>query len=200
MSNIFWTNIISRIATFLSLENNRKSSVFSKDNGKSSRYYLKDNFLTFWFRYVHKNFSLLENYSSDSMIPKVKEDLPNFFGFQFEKFILDWLQRQCVENPSKFPFDIVGKFWDRGNNEIDVVAYQEKGDLCLIGECKLNSKRITSSIVDKFKRQVEIISKKRRYRTFRKVVFVGDVALDELKLSLQRKGIEIFNVEDYFHF
>ena len=178
----------------------RKSSVFSKDNGKSSRYYLKDNFLTFWFRYVHKNFSLLENYSSDSMIPKVKEDLPNFFGFQFEKFIIDWVQRQCIENNSKFPFDVVGKYWDRGNNEIDVVAYQEKGDLCLIGECKLNSKRITSAIVKRFQKQAEIISRKRRFKEYRKVIFVGDVAPDELELNLQEKGIEIFDSEDYFYF
>ena len=169
-------------------------------NGKSSRYYLKDNFLTFWFRYVHKNFSLLENYSLDSIIPKVKEDLSNFFGFQFEKFIIDWLQRQCIENASKFPFDVVGKYWDRGNNEIDVVAYQEKGDLCLIGECKLNSKRVTSSFADKFYRQVEIILQKKRFKEYRKVIFSGDVAPDELKISLQRKGIEIFNVENDFRF
>ena len=178
----------------------RKSSVFSKDKGKSSRYYLKDNFLTFWFRYVHKNFSLLENYASEAIIPKVKEDLPNFFGFQFEKFILDWLQRQCIENHAIFPFEVVGKYWDRGNNEIDVVAYQENGDLCLIGECKLNSKRVTSAIVDKFDRQVEVISKKRRFKTYRKAIFVGDIAPAELKTSLQKKGIEIFDVEDYYLF
>jgi hypothetical protein len=177
----------------------RKSSVFSNDNAKSSRYYLKDNFLTFWFRYVHKNFSLLENYASDAMIPKVKQDLPNFFGFQFEKFILDWVQRQCIEHPSKFPFGVVGKYWDRGQNEIDVIAYQEKGDLCLIGECKLNSKRVTSSIVEKFEKQVDVISKKRRFKTFRKIIFVGDNAPDELKKSLKGKGLEIFDVEDYFN-
>lgn len=177
----------------------RKSSVFSNDNAKSSRYYLKDNFLTFWFRYVHKNFSLLENYASDAMIPKVKQDLPNFFGFQFEKFILDWVQRQCIEHPSKFPFGVVGKYWDRGQNEIDVIAYQEKGDLCLIGECKLNSKRVTSSIVEKFEKQVDVISKKRHFKTFRKIIFVGDNAPDELKKSLKGKGLEIFDVEDYFN-
>jgi len=178
----------------------RKSSVFSKNNGKRNRYYLKDNFLAFWFRYVHKNFSLLENYSSDSIIPKVKQDLTNFFGFQFEKFIQDWLQRQCIENPVEFPFDVVGKYWDRGQNEIDVVAYQEKGDLCLIGECKLNSKRITHAIVDKFHKQVEIISRKRNFKQYRKVIFVGDSAPDKLKLDFQKKDIEIFDVKDYFHF
>lgn len=178
----------------------RKSSVFSKDNGKSSRYYLKDSFLTFWFRYVHKNFSLLENYASDTMIPKVKDDLPNFFGFQFEKFILDWLQHQCIENPTKFSLDVIGKYWDRGQNEIDIVAYKEKGDLCLIGECKLNSKRVTNTISDKFEKQIEVISKKRHFKTFRKVIFVGDNAPDELKINLREKDIEIFDVEDYFNF
>ncbi|MDZ7339735.1 MAG: ATP-binding protein [candidate division KSB1 bacterium] len=176
----------------------RKSSVFSSDEGKSNRYYLKDNFLTFWFRYVHKNFSLLENYSGDAIIPKVKADLPNFFGVQFEKLILDWLQRQCIEKPNQFPFDVVGKYWDRGQNEIDLLAYQEKGDLCLIGECKLSSKRITSAIVNQFQEQSEIISKKRRFKTYRKAVFVGDVSPDDLKISLQGKGIEIFDVTNYF--
>jgi len=176
----------------------RKTSVFSRDEGKSSRYYLKDNFLTFWFRYVHKNFSLLENYGSDAIITKIREDLPNLFSFQFEKFILDWLQRQCIENPAKFPFDVVGKYWDRGNNEIDVVAYQEKGDCCLIGECKQNSKRVTGHIIGKFDKQIDVISKKRRFNNYRKIIFVGDNAPDELEQSLQEKGIELFDVEDYF--
>lgn len=176
----------------------RKTSIFSTDEGRSSRYYLKDNFLTFWFRYVHKNFSLLENYSSDFMIRKVKEDLPNFFGFQFEKFILDWLQRQCIENPAAFPFDVVGKYWDRGSNEIDVVAYQKKGDLCLIGECKLNSKRVISASLEKFDHHSDIISKKRQFKEFRKIIFTADIASNDLKLSLKQMNIELFDAETYF--
>lgn len=51
------------------------------------------------------------------------------FGLQLEKFIPDWLQRQCPETPVQFPFAMVGKYWDRGQNKIDGVAYQENGNI-----------------------------------------------------------------------
>ena len=102
---------------------------------------------------------MLENYSSKLLIPKIRKDLPNFFGYQFEKFITYWVQWQCIKKDMDFPYDTVGKYWDRGQNEIDVVAHRYDGDLCLIGKCKLNSKRITSAVAEKLIHQIDVIKK-----------------------------------------
>jgi hypothetical protein len=176
----------------------RKVSVFSQDSSKTSRYYLRDNFLAFWFRYVHKNFSTLEAFPTSRLLPKVKRDLPNFFGFQFEKFVSDWLQRQCLTNPQKFPYDYVGKYWDKGENEIDVVAYQENGEACLIGECKWNSKRITSAIGNQLTQSIEIIKRRRNFKKFNKAVFAGDSMPSRLRERLIGQEVHVFDISDYW--
>jgi AAA+ ATPase superfamily predicted ATPase len=176
----------------------RCASLFSQDNSRTSRYYLRDNFLTFWFRYVYKNASVLVEFSTRRFLPKVKSDLPNFFGFQFEKFIADWFQRQCLEQPQKFPFDNVGKYWNKGENEIDVVVYRDDGEACLVGECKWNSKRINMSVVDKLTQSVEVIKRKRNFKKFYMAVFVGDEMPSRLRERLMAQEVQVFGVTDYW--
>ena len=175
----------------------RRASVFSKDTTKASRYYLKDCFLTFWFRYVHENLSLLEDYSSNRVLQKVQRDLPNFFGFQFEQFVLDWLRRRAASGHPDFPFDEVGRYWDRGMNEIDVVAYQGK-EVCLVGECKWNSKRVDLKVVGKLDDAVELARKAKGFRQFQRAVFVGDTMPIELKEELQKREVKVSELADYW--
>ena len=62
-----------------------------------------------------------------------------------------------IQDP-KFQFETIGKYWDKGQNEIDIVAYQNNGNSCLIGECKWNHKRVTSSIINKLELNQKLIS------------------------------------------
>jgi AAA+ ATPase superfamily predicted ATPase len=174
----------------------RRSSILSKSTTKTNRYYIRDNFLTFWFRYIFKNYSILEQHPSEYFLPRLKKDLSNFFGMQFERFVHDWLIRQSFIDSNRFPFDRVGNYWDKGQNEIDVVAYQDKGRICMVGECKWNSKRVTSSVVSKLSHNVEIIGKKRHFKEFRKAVFVGDAMPKQQRLHLKQSGILVFDVAD----
>jgi len=176
----------------------RKESVFSKDTAKTSRYYLRDNFLTFWFRYVYKNFSRLEHYAGDRLLPGIKLDLPNFFGPQFERFVVDWLQAQSLDEAQETAFDHVGKYWDKGQNEIDVVAYRDDLELCLVGECKWNSKRVDAAVVARLNQSVEIIKRKANFKQFQKALFVGDAISPKFKATLAGQDIKVFEVADYW--
>lgn len=176
----------------------KKTSLFSRENGKASRYYLRDPFLAFWFRYVYKNASVLAEFSSRRFLPKLKNDLPNFFGGQFERFIAAWLQRQGETAPQEFPFEAVGKYWDKGENEIDVVAYRDDGEACLVGECKWNSKRIDLAVVEQLNRAIEVIKKKRHFKKFSRAVFVGDEMPEKLKARLREQEVQVFDLTDYW--
>ncbi len=173
------------------------TSVFSRENGKTSRYYLRDNFLAFWFRYVYKNASMLEEFSGVRLLPKIQRDLPNFFGFQFEKFVRDWLQRQCLKAPEKFPFDLVGGYWDKGENEIDVVAFADNDAICLVGECKWSSKRVSLALDNELDKALAALTRKRTFGKIFKAVFVGDKMPSRLRERLQRQQLMTFDVEDY---
>ena len=177
----------------------RRHSVFSqKQSAKNGRYYLKDNFLSFWFRYVYKNLSVLEGYSAEKLIPKIREDLPNFFGYNFERFVVEWLQMQSVNNFKQFHFDEIGKYWDRAGNDIDIIAFKTDDELCLVGECKWNSKRITNAVINKLEQSVELVKKTRKFKNFQKAIFVGDKASSDIKNMLLRKDIQLYEISNYF--
>jgi len=175
----------------------RRTSLFSKDTAKTSRYYIRDNFLSFWFRYVHKGASQLAQYASDRYLSKISADLPNFWGIKFERFALDWLQLQSALNPQDFPFDHFGKYWEKGQNEIDVVAYQSIGEICLVGECKWKSNRISPALIEKLSQDVEVIRSKRKFKELQKAVFTGDAMPSQLKEDLERQGVRVFDVANY---
>ena len=140
----------------------------------------------------------MEGYSAEKLIPKIREDLPNFFGYNFERFVVEWLQMQSVNNFKQFHFDEIGKYWDRAGNDIDIIAFKTDDELCLVGECKWNSKRITNAVINKLEQSVELVKKTRKFKNFQKAIFVGDKASSDIKNMLLRKDIQLYEISNYF--
>ena len=98
---------------------------------KMGRYYIKDQFVAFWFRYVYPNLSNIEEgaYSAAS----VRKDYPQYMGLVFEKicrqFVFELVRRK------KLDYEKVGKWWYR-DSEIDLMAVNAERREVLFGECK----------------------------------------------------------------
>lgn len=109
---------------------------------RQSRYKLKDNFLTFWLRFVEGQQDLLEQQRYREIETHFEEQFPAHIGKMFERFILNILRR----HPDIIPqdFDKIGQQWGKNKNkpkgkqayEIDIVAPHEKTKSILFGECK----------------------------------------------------------------
>jgi uncharacterized protein len=111
----------------------------SKDNNKMGRYYIKDNFFDFWFRYIFKNKSRIEILSGDHVAADILNDLPVFLGKKFEKLTMSHLIEMNRKNEIRF--DRIGQYWDRGETEIDIIFTDDKDKKIVFGECKLSPKR-----------------------------------------------------------
>lgn len=123
----------------------------AKNNNKMGRYYIRDNFLDFWFRYIFKNKSKIEIMSPERLASEMLEDFPVFMGKKFEKLMMTHLIEQ--NRAGKIRFDRIGSYWDRGETEIDVVYTDEREKRIVFGECKLSAKRFNrSSLEEKVKR------------------------------------------------
>jgi AAA+ ATPase superfamily predicted ATPase len=58
---------------------------------KRKKYYaLKDNFFKFWFRYVYRNWNILE-IDWEKVFEEIKGDINNYFGLVFEDFAREFL-------------------------------------------------------------------------------------------------------------
>ncbi len=101
-----------------------------KTTSRKGRYYLSDNFLKFWFRYIYPNASAIEEGIYD--IKQIKADYSNYLEPVFENVAKQFLIK---ERKNIFDFSQIGRWWHK-NNEIDLIALNEQTKKALFCECK----------------------------------------------------------------
>ncbi len=115
--------------------------IFSKPATKTVRYYIADNFLTFWFRFFNKYMSYVESGSMDLLKQIVNRDYPTFSGMMLERYY-----RQKAKESGHYTH--IGNYWDRkGEHEIDIVLVNEMDKTVTLGEVKRQAKRISPQLL-----------------------------------------------------
>jgi hypothetical protein len=70
----------------------RRTPIFSnKAQSKTSAFYIRDNFLTFWFRYLHKYSRLVEIEAYDRLNDIISKDFNILEGTGFESLTMKLL-------------------------------------------------------------------------------------------------------------
>jgi AAA+ ATPase superfamily predicted ATPase len=124
----------------------RIQPVGSQNRTRKSLYRIKDNFFRFYYYFITKNHSLLEQEMIDYVYEQSIEPLlNNFFGQSFEAVCKEYLIRENKQMRLPFVFMNIGNWW--GNNpikkqeeEIDILAVN--GKKCIIGECKWRNRKM----------------------------------------------------------
>ncbi|MEM8526275.1 MAG: ATP-binding protein [Bacteroidota bacterium] len=115
----------------------RVRPIFSKPGTRNVRYYIRDNFLNFWFRFIYKNQGAVEIGNFDFVRRKVDRDFSTFSGLFLERYI-----KEQLAHTKKYAQ--IGSYWEKGNqNEIDIVATNDLTKTALIAEVKIQKKHIS---------------------------------------------------------
>ena len=115
--------------------------IFAKPNSRKQKYYIEDNFLKFWFRYVYKYKSAVEIGNFDYLKNIAKNDFSTYSGKILEKY---FTEKMILTNQ----FSEIGVYWEQNNNnEIDIVAVNEIEKKAVIAEVKLNKSKISMNIL-----------------------------------------------------
>ena len=110
--------------------------LFEHTTSKNVRYIIKDNFFTFWFRFIYKYNYMLEIENYDSVRTIINRDYETFSGLMLERYFA----RVLIESRS---YTRLGGWWDRkGENEIDIVAENELDDRATFFEVKRKADNI----------------------------------------------------------
>jgi len=141
----------------------RQTPVLSrKERSKTSCYRIIDPFTRFWFRYLFKYGRYIEIEAYDALMAIISRDLPVLEGVVFEELITRLLVFLNRQGKWVFPFDEIGRYWDRMNREIDLVAVNRREKTILFAECKLNAKRITPGLWKALEKKSRPILKKHK--------------------------------------
>ena len=102
----------------------KKRPIGAKEGSKTVRYEIQDNFFRFWFRYIHRNSSLIELQNMSALERIITEDYTTFSGIALER----WFTQKMQESGR---YKQIGGWWhpngvnSKGNTdefEIDIVA------------------------------------------------------------------------------
>jgi len=123
---------------------------------RKSIYRIKDHFFRFYYRFITKHYSLLEQEMIDHVYQRfISPRLNDFFSQSYEEVCREYLILENKALKLPFVFNEIGSWW--GNNpvkkreeEIDILAIDDRQ--CIVGECKWRNKKTG---LDVFKRLVE---------------------------------------------
>lgn len=165
--NISQTSLTVYLKTLIELEILRRDVPITEEKPEKSKkglYFIDDNFISFWFKFVYPNKSLLEQDKKEYVEEKIKNNfIDNHVSYVYEDI--------CRENTwsllsKKLSFNRVGRWWDK-NNEIDIVAYDAFGNTMMFGECKYSTKPkgidVLNELIDKSKNVIWSNQKRDEY-------------------------------------
>ena len=170
---------------------------------KRRLYWISDQYLKFWFRYVLPHKSEIESSHNGGVLESIKADFPTFAGEQFENLMKELI----LEGILGRPFDTVSRWWGRNGSgkkgrdveEIDIVAHSEIRRELLFAECKWTKSPVSMDVVEDLKMKSETLKKqfpgeKYTYAVFSKSGFRGnykELSNDTILMGLTeiQKGI-----------
>ena len=141
---------------------------------RNVRYFLRDNFYRFWFRFV---------YFQPGDLGDIKKEFDYYLSGIFEDI--------CIEKvKTDFKYKKVGKWWSR-KLEVDVLAIDKKATL--MGECKWSNKKMDIGDFFKLKEKSEALPLKNT--RFRYVLFSKSGFTERLKNLADEEDIILYDLE-----
>lgn len=150
---------------------------------KITRYKIKDNFYKFWFKFIFKNRSMIEQGLQKEVFDSIVQEFNSYIGKVFEDVCKEFL----IE---KRPFKLtkIGKWWHK-DKEIDIVALNEKTRDILFAECKWQERVDARKILKELKEKASLVkwpSKTQTYAIFAK----------SFKEKFKEKDVLLFDLKD----
>jgi len=175
----------------------RKVPVNEKPSkSKKGRYFIKDNFFKFWFRFIHKNRGFIESGRPEYVLSKIESELDQYIGPVFENICVEFLHRSNDEKKLPFVFHNIGSWWNRKGDEIDIVALNDDTKEILIGECKWNNRRMDVDILTKLKDKKSLIKWNLNARTEHYCLFSKSGFSKRLRDAAEDEDILLFALDD----
>ncbi len=113
--------------------------IFAKPGSKTMKYFIDDNFLNFWFRFIFKHRTAIEIGNLKYVKDLVLRDFEMYSGQFLEKYFREKLALSGN-------FSQIGRYWNQKSQfEIDIVAINESENKVLIAEVKRNKNNIRLS-------------------------------------------------------
>ncbi|MEM7802210.1 MAG: ATP-binding protein [Chloroflexota bacterium] len=142
----------------------KRVPVLAKPRSKKGRYYVKDHFLRFYYRFIVPQRGSIERGYQEAATNKIWSELRGFIGEHiFEELCREWVWAAAMSGRLDFVPEQVGSYWRRYRGkgvQLDVVAAAPREKRLLIGEAKWGvgdlSRHILTDLVKRSQRMPQV--------------------------------------------
>lgn len=139
----------------------KRVPITEKNPGKSRKglYFVADNFIRFWFRYVYPFKGELELDNTKIVLEEIEKSFTStFVALAYEGVCKDIFAKLCGDGEIDFIPSRIGSYWLNdyaGDTEIDVMAVDHQSKMLFAGECKFHAKPVDASVYFDLREKVE---------------------------------------------
>lgn len=139
----------------------KRTPITEKNPEKSRKnlYYIADNFIRYWFRYVYPFKGELELDNTQIVIDEMNKDFKEkFVAFTYEDICKAIFLDLCRNGLISFVPSRIGSYWLNDSiedTEIDVMAVDHQNKKVFAGECKYHEKPIDATVYFELKEKVQ---------------------------------------------
>ncbi|MHA1720287.1 MAG: ATP-binding protein [Promethearchaeota archaeon] len=161
----------------------REVPITEKLKSRFGRYYIKDNFLKFWFRFIFPNISAIEAKIFD--ITLIQANYSQFLGRIFEDVAKQYLIKAKI-----FKFSKIGRWWWK-DIEIDLVALNDLTNEIFFVECKWKRNVDPEEILAKLDDKVRFV----KWHLDNRIEFFGVIARNFTHKISKFHGKKVFCID-----
>lgn len=130
------------------------------ERSRKGLYFIADQFVRFWFRYVYPYKGELELDNPQIVLDELQKDfVEKFVAFSYEDICKDIFASLCRSGTLAFTPSRIGSYWLNdysGDTEIDVMAVDHQHKLLFAGECKYHSKPVDAPVLFRLREKVAL--------------------------------------------
>lgn len=161
------------------------------EKSKMGLYKIKDNFIRFWFKFIYPYKAYIETDNTDFVLDKIKKGfVANHAAYVYEDICRsEYMPDLAAKNTWDFVPSKIGRWWDRTDKEIDIVAVDENSDNIIFSECKYTNQPMDVDIYYSLLDKIKYVDWKKNGRHEHFVFFSINGYTDKFKELAQEKNI-----------
>lgn len=155
-------------------------------------YTIDDNFFNFWFRFIFRNRSLLEERRINEVMIKIKTAMPQLMAKNYERISGEIIFNAILSKKFFLEFETYGRWWNK-SEEIDLIALNSRTNEIFFGEAKWSNKLVGTNIYENLKRKSREVEwgKKNRKEYF--ALFSKSGFTPNMKKMAKREKVYLFH-------
>lgn len=190
--NVAQTNLPKYLKTLIDLDILEREVPATEDKPEKSKmglYKIKDNYIRFWFRFIYPYRSYIEMDNTDFVMKKIKAGfVANYAAYVYEDICRrEYMPDLVASGNWSFTPTRIGRWWDRSDTEIDIVAIDENSDNVIFGECKFTNEPMDVDVYYHLLEKIERVEWKKKTRKNHFVFFGFNGYTDKLRHLAEEK-------------